>query len=529
VPLSFNLAEGEVRHLTRAANKQPRDYIAWLIPVTGSWTELLVLHGSWPNSAIQSLLDTVDSVMPALSIILERFLGLSRRERLEAQLAAIEGCVDALSQSASVIGTANAMSNLRSLPADQVGLLHDLAQTASTSLAEAKAGRDLLESHLSLQEYVRRLEHAVQMERRNATTDPVTGLLNGRGALEMLQSSFEKSAVEGSDVSILLGDIDGFKLFNDTYGHVTGDQVLRLVADIFRKSCEHTGTISRYGGDEFLVILPGIDKESATELAGELGNHFGRAEFRSASGALIPISISIGVATHPEDSNSISSLIAIADSAMYAAKKELKQGNVSIVSSIPDTHFGVLEGLVMAVHAKDRYTKDHCDIVAEYAVKIAERLGLPEESKRALSIAGLLHDIGKLVIPDEILKKPSRLTAEEYEIIKQHVRIGEALIREVPQLKEVIQAVSCHHERFDGKGYPRGLKGEDIPLLGRIIGVADAYSAMRLDRPYRKAMSADRVLQVLLDGAGTQFDPGIVSTFAELMLEENVQTESVVA
>jgi HD-GYP domain-containing protein (c-di-GMP phosphodiesterase class II) len=139
----------------------------------------------------------------------------------------------------------------------------------------------------------------------------------------------------------------------------------------------------------------------------------------------------------------------------------------------------------------------------------------------------LLHDIGKLVIPDEILKKPGALTPEEYEIMKQHVRVGEALIREVPQLHEVIQAVASHHERFDGSGYPRGLKRDEIPLVGRVIGVADAYSAMCLDRPYRKAMSTDEILDVMIRCSGSQFDPDIVTVFTELMLEENVRSPHV--
>ena len=167
--------------------------------------------------------------------------------------------------------------------------------------------------------------------------------------------------------------------------------------------------------------------------------------------------------------------------------------------------------------------------MAEYAVKIGERVNLSEESTRALRIAGLLHDVGKLAVPDDILKKPGPLTEEEYEVMQRHVRIGEALIREVPQLKEVIQAVSCHHERYDGTGYPRGLQGENIPLLGRILAVADAYSAMCLDRPYRKAMPLDSVCRELTAGAGTQLDPNITGLFLELLADEQKLSERAAA
>ena len=183
----------------------------------------------------------------------------------------------------------------------------------------------------------------------------------------------------------------------------------------------------------------------------------------------------------------------------------------------------MLDSLVQAIDAKDRYTKRHSDVVAEYGMKLAARLDLSEEARRALRIAGLLHDIGKLAVPDEVLKKPGSLTHEEYEIVKRHVVIGEVLIREVPQLNDVIQAVSCHHERYDGSGYPRGLQGTQIPLLGRVIAVADAYSAMVLDRPYRKALALDEIVRELQAGAGTQFDPEIVPVFIDLLLDESGQ------
>jgi diguanylate cyclase (GGDEF)-like protein/putative nucleotidyltransferase with HDIG domain len=326
-----------------------------------------------------------------------------------------------------------------------------------------------------------------------------------------------------------MGDIDGFKLFNDTYGHVMGDEVLRLTADVCRKAVEPDGTVCRYGGDEFLIILPAQKKRAAKKLAHQIMERLGKAEFQTESNTIVPIRMSLGVASFPQDTTSPSKLVAIADAAMYEAKRRLKGAKGSVVSTRADTTFGVLESLVVAVDTKDRYTRDHCDLVAEYAVKLADRLNLSEDAKRPLRIAGLLHDIGKLVVPDEILKKPGPLTDEEYEIMQRHVKIGEVLIREVPQLKDVIQAVSCHHERYDGSGYPRGLKGEGIPLLGRIIAIADAYSAMCLDRPYRKALPHDRILSELVAGAGIQFDSEITQAFVELLLEEQLQVRRAAA
>jgi putative nucleotidyltransferase with HDIG domain len=176
--------------------------------------------------------------------------------------------------------------------------------------------------------------------------------------------------------------------------------------------------------------------------------------------------------------------------------------------------------LVQAVQYRDRYTKTHSDMVAEYAAKLALRVGLSEEAARALRLAGTLHDIGKIVVPDDILKKPGPLTPEEYEVIKRHPLVGETLIRETPFLEDVFQAVGCHHERYDGSGYPRGLRADEIPVPARVMAVADAYSAMCLDRPYRKALSRDEIIAELRADAGSKFDPRLVDIFVEMLQAE---------
>jgi diguanylate cyclase (GGDEF)-like protein/putative nucleotidyltransferase with HDIG domain len=527
VPLTFNLEGSSVRFITRAANKQQRDYVAWLVPAADSWTEMLMLRGSWPPGAVPYLLEFVDSAMPALTIMLERFVGVGRTKRLERQLSTIAESVDLLERSSEVIGSvAAAYPAVHSLPAEQVQVLTQLARGAADALEEVRANRDLLESHLRLQEYTARLERTVQAERQQAATDALTGLTNHRGALQALASALEVAQQTERPLSLLMGDIDGFKLFNDTYGHVMGDSVLRLVANVARDAVAAAGMVCRYGGDEFLVILHDCDKAAATAIAETIAQTLGKAEFRSDDGTLVPVSMSLGIATHPDDATTSSQLVAQADAAMYASKRQTtRDANTSAISTSSDATFGVLDSLVQAVDAKDAYTKRHCDIVAEYAVKLARSMNLPEESQRALRIAGLLHDIGKLAVPDEILKKPGPLTQDEYEIMQRHVTIGEVLIREVPELKEVLQAIACHHERFDGSGYPRGLHGDGIPLIGRIIAIADAYSAMCLDRPYRKGMSQDRVLKELVAGAGIQFDPEITRTFVELLLEEQLERQ----
>ena len=360
---------------------------------------------------------------------------------------------------------------------------------------------------------------------RQATTDPITGLLNHRYGDVALNEALQQARSQGSPLSVLIGDMDDFKLFNDTFGHPLGDEVLRLVAGVFRQMSGDSGITSRYGGDEFLVVLLGADKAAATAFADRLAAAVGEIEFQVGDGARVPIGLSLGVASFPEDSESKDRLLVLADAAMYEAKRlgaidRQEPHAVNAGGARMESVFGALDGLVQAIQYRDRYTKTHSDLVAEYAAKLSLQAGLSDEAVRAIRIAGVLHDVGKLIVPDDILKKPGPLTAEEYDVIKRHPLVGEMLIRETPFLEDVIQAVGCHHESYDGSGYPRGLRGDEIPLLGRVMAVADAYSAMSLDRPYRKALSVDEIVAELKGGAGTRFDPHLVDIFVEMLQVE---------
>ena len=369
------------------------------------------------------------------------------------------------------------------------------------------------------------LQAANEELKRLSTTDALTGIANHRLLLDSLTREVERGMESQRPVSVLMLDIDGFKLFNDTYGHALGDEALRLVAGVLRNLSGDSGIPGRYGGDEFLVILPGADKAAASAFADRLSAAIGEIEFQGKDGRRVPIGLSLGVASFPEDTKSKDHLLAVADAAMYEAKRlsEVdRQGpHVVAVGGAPfDSAFGALDSLVQAVQYRDHYTKTHSDLVAEYAAKLALRAGLSEEATRAIRIAGILHDVGKLIVPDDILKKPGPLTAEEREVIQRHPLVGEMLIREGPFLEDVIQAVGCHHERYDGTGYPRGLRNEDIPLLARLLAIADAYSAMSLDRPYRKALSEEEILTEFKAGAGSKFDPHLVDVFIEMLQAE---------
>lgn len=364
-----------------------------------------------------------------------------------------------------------------------------------------------------------------QVARQQADTDGLTGLLNHRCFQERIETSIKTSQSSDKPLSIILADLDSFKLFNDTYGHQVGDQVLCTVSDCLVSTVRHQDLVGRYGGDEFIIMLPDTGVSGAADVAQRILANIKQCDIQ-VDGYSLPLRLSLGIATFPADAGSKHELIAHADAALYEAKGSgggqarqalaTKQDWAALHSS----SYGALEGLVNTVDAKDHYTREHSEVVTDAALVLAGALRLSDETQRALRIAGLLHDIGKIGIPDQILKKPGKLTSDEYEVMKQHVQLSEMIIKNVPFVNDVLAAVGHHHERYDGKGYPYQKRGEDIPLLGRIMAVADAYSAMSMDRPYRRRMSWDEIRQELLSSAGSQLDPELVNIFVSAMEDE---------
>jgi diguanylate cyclase (GGDEF)-like protein/putative nucleotidyltransferase with HDIG domain len=326
-------------------------------------------------------------------------------------------------------------------------------------------------------------------------------------------------------------DVDNFKLFNDAHGHVVGDQVLREVARILTTTLRRSDIIARYGGDEFIAALPDTDAEAAVQLAERVRMALKESPFLVDDGRAIPVKMSYGVSTFPYDGSTPAELLAAADANLYRSKR--RGGDFITASGGDSSHwpasvgsFSVLDGLVTTVDNKDHYTRRHSEDVTEYALLLAARMDLSVDTQRSLRVAALLHDVGKLGVPDHILRKPAGLSESEFEAIKNHVTLGELIIQGIPNQEEVLQAVSAHHERFDGKGYPRGLKGEEIPLLGRILGVTDAYSAMTTDRPYREALSPAAAKAELKAVAGTQLDPEIVEVFLAVLEDDEATDEA---
>jgi diguanylate cyclase (GGDEF)-like protein len=353
-----------------------------------------------------------------------------------------------------------------------------------------------------------------------ADIDSVTGLLNHRAIHQRLDRALHQAKRLEQPLSVIMMDMDNFKLFNDTYGHPVGDQVLKRVGKTLGTVCQQGAILGRYGGDEFIVVLPHTDSDEALAIAQTLRGKLDLTGFqRPKEDRVVPVTVSFGIASFPADSTNRHELLTIADSNLYAAKDsderiaattEMQRANRRLRG---EGSFAVLDALVTAVDNKDRYTRRHSEDVTEYALWIAEEMSMSEETQRQIRIAGLLHDVGKIGVPDEILRKPGRLTPEEYEVVQRHAWIGALIVSAVPGMEGVVDAVRCHHERWSGQGYPGQLAGEEIPLIGRIMAIADAFSAMTTDRTYRRALSWEAALQEMCANKGTQFDPIITDAF----------------
>jgi diguanylate cyclase (GGDEF)-like protein len=349
--------------------------------------------------------------------------------------------------------------------------------------------------------------------------DPLTGLLNHGAVVGFLAEQLEAVREAGDRLGLALMDIDNFRLMNDTYGHEAADEVLVRVSELVEQEAGSGGRVARYGPDEFLLALSdaGVrEVEAAVERVrhglAEMSMQFGESE-------QLPVTISTGICLYPDHADSVTELLTAGAVALREAKASggdsVRVARVGEEMRETSGSFDVLQGLVIAVDTKDRYTKRHSEDVARYAVFLARRMGIDPEQLATIHLAGLLHDIGKIGIPDALLRKPSRLTAQEFDIFKQHVALGDAIVRDVPDVEMVRAGIRHHHERWDGRGYLEGLERDEIPLLGRILAVADAFSAMTTTRPYRKAMDITEALKRLGDSAGTQLQEELVTLFIE--------------
>ena len=349
--------------------------------------------------------------------------------------------------------------------------------------------------------------------------DPLTGSLNHGALVAHLADEIERARSAGAPLGVALVDIDNFRLLNDNHGHDAGDEALLAVDGLLADHLPNGAVVGRYGPDEFLLVAPAQAVARLEPAIDGVRVALADLSLQFEATERLPITISAGLSTYPEHGTSVTTLLAAVARTLQEAKASggdaVRVAGLEGETQAQSASFDILQGLVHAVDTKDRYTKRHSEDVARYGVFLARRVGVDPELVATIHVAGLLHDVGKIGIPDGILRKPGRLTDDEMAIVRQHVALGDAIVRDLPDVELVRAGIRHHHERWDGDGYLDRLEGEAIPLIARILAVGDAFSAMTTTRPYRKALDVREALRRLEDAAGSQLDASLVTAFVE--------------
>jgi diguanylate cyclase (GGDEF)-like protein len=357
-----------------------------------------------------------------------------------------------------------------------------------------------------------------------ARTDALTGLLN-HGAMQVrLREEIARAQRDGAALSCVILDLDDFKRVNDSRGHQAGDELLRGFADLLRAELRPYDQVARYGGDEFVLLLPGSDEADACQVAERVRDAVA-AETEPGSRLELAGACSLGVAQWHEPLDA-SALLERADRALMLAKRTGK-GRVAVANPDVERELALLhadrgsptavQALAAAIEERDHYTREHSDQVVHLARGVALILGLATSKVERIAHAALLHDVGKLGVPHEILHKSGPLTDEEWAVMAEHPVAGERILLRIPELAAIAPIVRHEHEHWDGTGYPDGLRGHNIPIGSRIILACDAYEAMITPRPYRPAMSEAAAVAELRSGSGSAYDPEVVEALLDLL------------
>jgi diguanylate cyclase (GGDEF)-like protein len=377
---------------------------------------------------------------------------------------------------------------------------------------------------------------------KEARIDELTGLLNRKYFFKTIDSEYEKN--KDRALALIILNIDDFKLYNQLYGNIEGDLALQKISRIIQASVGDNGFVARYNGKEFAIILPSYDLLAAKNLAQTIQLQISNINKDNTNQSFKTLTLSGGICSIPYAASTVKELIDNAERAIYHVKrngknaimtysekdKNLVKGNVTMNTlcdreKVYSEYETTIYALTAAIDTKDHYTFNHSNNVAYYAVELAYAFGMNHDAAESIREAALLHDVGKIGIPENILNKPGKLTTEEYEIMKGHVENSIGIIRHLPSLDYVIPAVLGHHERYDGLGYPRRIAKDDIPLSARILCIADSFDAMISERSYKQSYSIERALTTLENEAGLQFDPELAYLFVESVRSGAISVE----
>ena len=371
-----------------------------------------------------------------------------------------------------------------------------------------------------------------------ATIDRLTSVANRQALMASLSAEVERALRYERPLCVAFVDIDHFKRVNDSYGHAAGDIVLRGVAQTIAQNLRTSDHIGRFGGEEFMLILTETDMEEGAAIAEKLRKLVERGRFKVQGHPSLSVTVSIGIVGGSGQQLRPENLVRDADAAMYSAKSLGR--NQTFIFEEPDedarvprapiseagrtraeelgrrAHDAATMALTSFIAPLPGHRGQPSALIAAIVVEMARRLELPDAEVDRIRIAALLHDVGKVAVPEEILEKPAPLSAAEWRTVVQHPRIGQVILEHAAALQDAVPIILHHHERYAGHGYPYGLRANEIPLGARIVAIADAYDAMTHDRPYKRAMSHEAALVELKQHAGTQFDPELVSLFCDL-------------
>ena len=367
----------------------------------------------------------------------------------------------------------------------------------------------------------------IELIQKQSITDELTKFYNHRYFQETANIWIKERKFPRFGLAII--DIDQFKIYNDLYGHASGDVALKRIADIIESSVTDNEMLVRYGGEEFVVLFPNLTPAEVFTRSDRIRETV-EEEFLLSKDIREFLTVTIGISNFDVNGTTLETLITKADNAVHQGKQSGRNKtiefdendenqnspNSQVQAKIKDAFISSIYALAATIDAKDHYTYGHSNNVSLLSEALARKAGFSDEKIEIVKNAGLLHDIGKVGVPESVLSKPGFLTNEEYETMQGHVIQSINIIKHIPNLIDTVPVVISHHERYDGKGYPRGIKGESIPVLGRVICIADSFDAMTTDRPYRKGLSLEQAVYELKKNSGTQFDPELVDIFINM-------------